>query len=263
MAAANCNTIWIRNSKMTENPASSAPKPAAATANGVDGASAQSSAAAGIPFYEKQRQHLKELITRKRMLDKRLVRSSLCRVRIGMGFGVQGGEIEPWLIEKQQATTEELIAQKEADYLENTPGGNIIVGFDNYTKGPSTAAAQRRKTGLADTYRVFSRSSVSYNAAAAAVCYPPRRPSWSITHSGNRMRKHPPQRLPRTHPRQCRAVLEIRTGHPARLHLRVLPAGGKRGRRTRKVVARRLLGQWRIVKPIRGRLRRLGPASGL
>ncbi|KXX73270.1 Chromatin modification-related protein eaf6 [Madurella mycetomatis] len=123
---------------MAENPASSAPKPAAATANYVEGASAPSSAAAGIPFYEKQRQHLKELIARKRMLDKRL------------------------------AATEELIAQKEADYLENTPGGNIIVGFDNYTKGPSTAAAQRRKTGLADTYRVFSRSSVSYNAAADA-----------------------------------------------------------------------------------------------
>jgi hypothetical protein len=32
-----------------------------------------SDAAAGIPFYEKQRQHLKELIARKRALEKRLV----------------------------------------------------------------------------------------------------------------------------------------------------------------------------------------------
>ncbi|GAB1310119.1 chromatin modification-related protein eaf6 [Madurella fahalii] len=128
---------------MTENSASSAPKPAAAAANGVDGASASSSAAAGIPFYEKQRQHLKELIARKRMLDKKL------------------------------AATEELIAQKEAEYLENTPSGNIIVGFDNYTKGAGTAAAQRRKTGLADTYRVFSRSSVSYNAAMATDAQTP------------------------------------------------------------------------------------------
>jgi len=31
-------------------------------------------AAAGIPFYEKQRQHLKELIGRKRALEKRIVR---------------------------------------------------------------------------------------------------------------------------------------------------------------------------------------------
>jgi len=33
-------------------------------------------AAAGIPFYEKQRQHLKELIARKRTLEKRLVRTT-------------------------------------------------------------------------------------------------------------------------------------------------------------------------------------------
>jgi chromatin modification-related protein EAF6 len=29
--------------------------------------------AAGIPFYEKQRQHLKELLAKKRALDKRIV----------------------------------------------------------------------------------------------------------------------------------------------------------------------------------------------
>jgi chromatin modification-related protein EAF6 len=34
-------------------------------------------AAAGIPFYEKQRQHLKELITRKRALEKKIVRLRL------------------------------------------------------------------------------------------------------------------------------------------------------------------------------------------
>lgn len=42
-----------------------------------------------------------------------------------------------------------------------------MIGFDNYVKGANAAVAQRRKTGLADQNRVFSRSSVSYNPAAA------------------------------------------------------------------------------------------------
>jgi chromatin modification-related protein EAF6 len=46
---------------MTDNPA---PKSAPA---------GNEAAAAGIPFYEKQRQHLKELITKRRLLEKRLV----------------------------------------------------------------------------------------------------------------------------------------------------------------------------------------------
>jgi chromatin modification-related protein EAF6 len=59
-------------STMTDNTAlGGAPKSAGANGSG-DGVS--SSSAAGIPFYEKQRQHLKELITRKRTLEKRLVR---------------------------------------------------------------------------------------------------------------------------------------------------------------------------------------------
>jgi chromatin modification-related protein EAF6 len=33
-------------------------------------------AAAGIPYYEKQRQHLRDMIARKRALEKRLVSSS-------------------------------------------------------------------------------------------------------------------------------------------------------------------------------------------
>ncbi|KAK0731256.1 histone acetyltransferase subunit NuA4-domain-containing protein [Lasiosphaeris hirsuta] len=107
---------------MAEN---ATPKPA--------GAGANDTAAAGIPFYEKQRQHLKELIARKRALEKRI------------------------------ATQEDSIYSKETEYLETTPSGNIITGFDNYTKGTSTAAAQRRKTGLTDANRVFSRSSISYN----------------------------------------------------------------------------------------------------
>ncbi|KAH8884575.1 NuA4-domain-containing protein [Thozetella sp. PMI_491] len=92
---------------------------------------AASKDAAGRPFYEAQREHLKDLINKRRLLEKRI------------------------------AATEESILQKETDYLENTPNGNIITGFDNYTKGTSGAA--RRKTGLNEANRVFSRSSISFN----------------------------------------------------------------------------------------------------
>ncbi|KAG6034366.1 hypothetical protein E4U41_006564 [Claviceps citrina] len=72
------------------------------------------------------------------------------------------------LIEKRRAfdkrlnQVEESIMIKEASYLESTPSGNIITGFDNYMKGTTWAAAQRRKSGLLDQNRVFSRSSISY-----------------------------------------------------------------------------------------------------
>ncbi|KAH8675635.1 histone acetyltransferase subunit NuA4-domain-containing protein [Xylariales sp. PMI_506] len=56
------------------------------------------------------------------------------------------------------------IVDLENKYLESTPSGNILTGFDNYTKGLTGAAAQRRKAGTAEQNRVFSRSSVSYNA---------------------------------------------------------------------------------------------------
>jgi chromatin modification-related protein EAF6 len=59
---------------------------------------------------------------------------------------------------------ENKIADLEGRYLESTPGGNILTGFDNYTKGLTGAAAQRRKVGNAEQNRVFSRSSISYNA---------------------------------------------------------------------------------------------------
>lgn len=42
-----------------------------------------------------------------------------------------------------------------------------MTGFDNYTKGTNAAAAQRRKGGNTEMHRVFSKSSISYNANAA------------------------------------------------------------------------------------------------
>ncbi|KAH6608757.1 chromatin modification eaf6 [Trichoderma cornu-damae] len=65
-------------------------------------------------------------------------------------------------LERRLASMEESIAQKESAYLDSTPSGNIITGFDNYMKGTSGAAAQRRKTGPSEQNRVFSRSSISY-----------------------------------------------------------------------------------------------------
>ncbi|KAL1843747.1 hypothetical protein VTJ49DRAFT_128 [Mycothermus thermophilus] len=111
----------------------------ATPANASSGDTAASSAA-GIPYYEKQRHHLKELIFKRKQMEKKL------------------------------ANIEELILAKETEYLESTPSGNIITGFDNYIKGgTAAAAAQRRKASMTDQNRVFSRSSVSYNPAAAAA----------------------------------------------------------------------------------------------
>lgn len=62
--------------------------------------------------------------------------------------------------------------QKESAYLDSTPNGNIITGFDNYMKGTSGAAAQRRKTGPAEQNRVFSRSSISYRPNNGVSLFP-------------------------------------------------------------------------------------------
>ncbi|KAH7319959.1 histone H4 acetyltransferase, NuA4 complex, Eaf6 [Stachybotrys elegans] len=66
------------------------------------------------------------------------------------------------LLERRLAQVEDSIATKETAYLDSTPSGNIITGFDNYMKGTSGAAAQRRKAGTTEQNRVFSRSSISY-----------------------------------------------------------------------------------------------------
>ncbi|KJZ72656.1 hypothetical protein HIM_08015 [Hirsutella minnesotensis 3608] len=92
--------------------------------------------AAGAPptmaEYKKSQARVRELVERRRTLERRL------------------------------AQTEESIAQKETAYLESTPAGNIITGFENYMKGTSGAASQRRKAGSTEQSRVFSRSSISY-----------------------------------------------------------------------------------------------------
>jgi len=70
--------------------------------------------------------------------------------------------------ERNLAAQEEAIYKKETEYLEETPSGNIITGFEAYTKGSSSTApgGGRRKVAITDTNRVFSRSSISYNINA-------------------------------------------------------------------------------------------------
>lgn len=57
-----------------------------------------------------------------------------------------------------------MIYKNETEYLEDTPAGNIIVGFEGYTKGSSGAAAGggRRKGNVVEGNRVFSRCSVTF-----------------------------------------------------------------------------------------------------
>ena len=96
----------------------------------------------GRPYYEKLRRDLKEALDKKRELDRTL------------------------------AQIESTIARSENAYLEETSAaGNIIKGFDNYIKASSTAGAgastgggtaTRRKGGVSDLDRIFSRSSVSW-----------------------------------------------------------------------------------------------------
>ncbi|KAI0107475.1 histone acetyltransferase subunit NuA4-domain-containing protein [Nemania sp. FL0031] len=87
----------------------------------------------GLAHYEKQRQYLRELIQNKK------------------------------LIERQLISQEQTILQKETEYLESTPYGNIITGFDGYIKGSTNANAQRKRNGMIDQSRIFSRSSISHN----------------------------------------------------------------------------------------------------
>ena len=95
----------------------------------------------GLPFYEKSRAHLRDLVRKQQQLQRTL------------------------------ANQEETIYKKETDYLEETPQGNIILGFENYTKGGNALAGGRRGgQRIVEANRVFSRSSVSF-APGGLVCY--------------------------------------------------------------------------------------------
>jgi hypothetical protein len=94
----------------------------------------------GQPYYEKTRRHLQELLRKKALISNNLT------------------------------NLEDQIYKKETEYLEETPSGNIITGFENYTKGTSTGIGGGRKRGnVVDGNRVFSKSSISYNINAVRL----------------------------------------------------------------------------------------------
>ncbi|KAF4616209.1 hypothetical protein G7Y89_g15196 [Cudoniella acicularis] len=120
------NTPPTKTTKMAEN---TAPVPAPSTQPNNNGADVP-----GQPFYDRTRQHLKDLLHKKRLLERSL------------------------------QATEETIYKKETEYLEETPAGNIITGFESYTKGSGNAApgGGRRRAQVLEGNRVFSRSSLSF-----------------------------------------------------------------------------------------------------
>jgi len=103
----------------------------------------------GRPFYEAERMKLKRYLHQKREL------------------------------ERQLQLTEEAIYKKEYDYLEDTPQGNIITGFDGYTKGSTGAQAGGRRRGpMVDMNRVFTRSSITYRQDLVNYLFLPSIPSY-------------------------------------------------------------------------------------
>ncbi|ESZ99234.1 putative PWI domain mRNA processing protein [Sclerotinia borealis F-4128] len=94
---------------------------------------------AGLPYYEKTRQQLKILLEQKRNLERHL------------------------------ALHEDAIFRKETEYLDETPQGNIINGFDGYAKGAGVggvgragAGTGRKSAAVGGTDRPFSGSSHSW-----------------------------------------------------------------------------------------------------
>ena len=103
----------------------------------------------GLPFYEKSRLHLRDLLRKQQALQRNL------------------------------ANLEETIYRKETEYLEDTPSGNIILGFDGFVKGASVLGGgtagrrgvegDRSRGRGVDGVRLFSRSSVSYRPGGDGV----------------------------------------------------------------------------------------------
>ncbi|KAF2754169.1 NuA4-domain-containing protein [Pseudovirgaria hyperparasitica] len=95
----------------------------------------------GMPYYEQLTRELKKLLSTKRALD------------------------------QERASLDEHIYKLETAYLEETTAGNIIKGFDNYIKGTTSSTAttagtsSRRRGGINDADRIFSRSSTNFARA--------------------------------------------------------------------------------------------------
>ena len=133
---------------MTEN------IPPSTSANGTTTTSSATDPTRGVPYYEQLKRKLTATLDSKRQLDRQL------------------------------ANLEDQIYRFEASYLEETSAaGNIIRGFDNYIKASGTlgstsggasggapagggagggGTSTRRRGGVTDQDRIFSRSSVGF-----------------------------------------------------------------------------------------------------
>ncbi len=64
-------------------------------------------------------------------------------------------------LDKKLASIEEEIFQRETIYLEDSLNGNMVKGFDNYTRS-SANNTMKRRNNLSNEDRIFSLSSATY-----------------------------------------------------------------------------------------------------
>lgn len=75
---------------------------------------------------------------------------------------LKAAELKRDTLIRQLQEQEDHIQKNETKYLESTPMGNIITGFDNFTK-TGGGAGSRKKGVVSDVHRIFSKSSTTWN----------------------------------------------------------------------------------------------------
>jgi chromatin modification-related protein EAF6 len=139
----------------------------------------------GMPYYEKLRKDLRDALQKKRILDQNLASSPPSLSRLPTDSAMQ-------------ASIEDSIYRLESAYLDDTTsaGGNIVRGFEGYLKGTAPGSsmaagggmgggsgggggggggtATRRKGGVTDADRIFSRTSAAVSRVRLPPLPPPR-----------------------------------------------------------------------------------------
>lgn len=117
--------------------------------------------------YKKEQARLREMIEKQKQLSQRLVRPppSPSPFPLRLPSASFPRRLTTFAT---QAQLEDSISQKESAYLDSTPHGNIITGYDGYIKGGGSAAHKKKPPPL-EQNRVFTRSSISYRPNASGV----------------------------------------------------------------------------------------------